>query len=183
MCGAWCKDDYELWEVCFYLKVPRVFDNTQSKGYRKYETEKVRGYFKVWTDADCGEPAIEFVKLENLKHKVNGQRVTYDCIVENPLWHGIGSNRTCKFNKRSVSFQLIAEPSYAIGAEPTDDNSLILTVASSGNERSLTGYVAGQQGCGCAEYGHTSPTRIWKTNTVRDTAAVYGKFRARRISY
>lgn len=182
LCGAWC-DNAELWEVRFLLMVPRVFDNTQSKGYRKYEIEQVRGFFKVWPDTACGEPAIEFVSLENLKHKVNGKPVTYDCIVENPQWHGIGSNRTCQFNTRSVNFQLIAEPSYAIGTEPTEDNSLILTVAALGTERLLQGYAAGQQGCGCAEYGHTSPTRIWKTNTVRDTAAVYGQFRARRVFY
>ena len=174
----------ECWELNIILRVPRIYDNTESSGYRKYQTQRIRGYFSV-QDIYGREPDISICSLENETHKVNGKRVTYDAWVEDEakLWHGIGSNRTGKFKTRSVEMKVWAEPSYAIGPEPTEDNSLIITLGGYGSASGnlLRGYVAGQIGCGCHEYGHISPTRIWGQDTVVDTAAVFGTWRARRI--
>ena len=54
-----------------------------------------------------GEPEIRFYGLENLTHKVNGARVTYDVVSDaGILWHGVGNNRTGKFATRSVKVEV-----------------------------------------------------------------------------
>lgn len=175
----------ECWELTLTVRVPRIYDNTESLGYRKYQTQKIRGYFTV-QQMPYAEPVILFCSLENRTHKINGKPVTYDAWIDDEggtMWHVIGNNRTGVFKTRSVALKLWAEPSYAIGPEPTEDNSLILVLSGYGNSSGnrITGYVAGQIGCGCKEYGHVSPTRIWGTDRVVDTAAVFGKWYAKRV--
>lgn len=174
----------ECWEIKIHAYIPRIYDNTSSKGYRKYQWQTLHGYFTVQS-VYGEEPVVEFCSLRNETHKVNGRYVTYDTWIEEygVLWHGIGSNAKNAFRTRSVSLKIWAEPSYAIGPEPTEDNSLILTLSGYGSTsgKMLKGYAAGQVGCGCHEYGHVSPTRIWGQDTVVDTASVFGTWKAKRV--
>jgi len=170
----------ECWELSMTLNVPRVYDNAQSEGYRKYQTQKLSGCFTVSAN-DVGEPTLSFCSLENKTHKVGGEKVRYSAEAEDVKWHVIGSNKTGKFDVRSVSISLVAEPDYAKGEVPTEDNSLVVVLSGKGKSKSLSGNVAGQLGCGCAEYGHTSPTRICGNCEVVDTAAVYGTWKAKRV--
>lgn len=175
----------ELWDLRMTLYVPRIYDNMESQGSRRYQRQLLRGYVRV-TPADGVEPEVEVLELENWTHKVNGRRVTYTSLpAENVLWHAIGSNRTGVFKTRSVQFKFEAMPSYAIGPDPDEDNSLIITLAgrsTGGGQGRLRGYVAGQMGCSCMAYGHVSPTRIWGQDSVRDTAAVFGTWYAKQVS-
>jgi len=159
----------ETWEIYILAKVPRVCNNICSCGYRQYETQRIKGCFSVKRNA-ADEPEVTFCSLRNLTHRVGGAEVTYTVTLaeDGVLWHGIGSNRLNRFLMRSVRLAIIAEPSYAIGAEPTEDNSLLLTLSGYGNSDGtmLKGFCAGQVGCACHEYGHTSPTRIWSTDIV-----------------
>lgn len=166
----------EVWDVKMVLQVPVVLDNAQSLGKRVYRSQTIRGYIRVEEKAGQ-EPVVIFHCLENKNHKVGGRNVTYDVYVDDVKWHGIGSNRTGKFNIRSVSLRIEAEPSYSVGETVNEDNSLLITMSGKGNGKYIKGFVAGQIGCGCSDYGHVSPTRIWNTCTVVDTAAVFGKFR------
>lgn len=174
----------ELWELRMSLYVPRIYDNMESKGSRRYQRQLLRGHFRV-TPADGAEPEVEVLDLENWTHRVNGQRVTYSSLpAESVLWHAVGNNRTGVFRARSVQFRFEAMPSYAIGPVPDEDNSLIITLSgcsTSGGQRRLRGYAAGQMGCGCMAYGHVSPTRIWGQDVVRDTAAVFGTWYAKQM--
>jgi hypothetical protein len=174
----------ERWTIKMVLNVPRVFNNTSSTGYRKYQRQSLRGEFTV-TPLQNTEPDIQFTCLENATHKVNGQRVAYEVIPNGAmLWHGIGNNSTGKFATRSVVLPIEAMPSYAIGPAPNEDNSLVVVLAGKGTPSGnvVRGYVSGQLGCGCYEYGHVSPTRVWGTDRVVDTAAVFGTWTARRIA-
>lgn len=174
----------ELWSLKMRLYVPRVYDNATSQGYRKYQVQTIRGEFVVAPVRDS-EPDIRFEWLENATHKVNGRRVEYAAEPNGAvLWHAVGDNKTGKFTTRSVVLPIEAMPSYAIGPAPNEDNSLLVTLAGRGSAsgRMLRGYVSGQLGCGCYEYGHVSPTRIWGTDRVVDTAAVFGTWTAKRLS-
>ena len=81
-------------------------------------------------------------------------------------------------------------PSYTLGYEPTNDSSMIIQISGSGKSvvsgirriiSSASGYVTGQLGCGCAEYGHISPTRTagyyGHTGVVTDTSSTFGRFK------
>ncbi len=174
----------ELWDLRMVLYVPRIRDNMTSKGSRKYQRQLLRGHVRV-TPAVDAEPEVEVLGLENWTHKVNGRRVAYEALpAENVLWHAIGNNGTGVFTARSVQFTFEAMPSYAIGPEPDEDNSLIVTLSgrsTAGGQRRLRGHAAGQIGCGCKEYGHVSPTRLWGQDYVRDTAAVFGTWSAKQV--
>ena len=174
----------ELWELRMQLYVPRIYDNMQSKGYRKYQRQRITGYLEVTPDG-MSEPVVQITGLENVTHKVNGRRVTYDVpACDHVVWHAIGNNRTGVFNTRSVRIDFEAMPSYAIGPEPNEDNSLLVTLAGRGYGNGgsrIRGYAAGQIGCGCYEYGHVSPTRIWGQTRVVDTASVFGTWSAKRV--
>jgi len=174
----------ELWSLKMRVYVPRVYDNTASKGYRKYQVQTILGEFTVVPSQDS-EPDIRFDWMENATHKVNGCRVSYKAEPNGTvLWHGIGSNKTGKFATRSVVLPVEAMPSYAIGTVPNEDNSLVVVLSGRGNAKGniVRGYVAGQLGCSCYAYGHVSPTRVWGTDRVVDTAAVFGTWHAKRIS-
>lgn len=173
----------ELWDLRLSLYVPRIYDNMTSQGQRRYQRQVLRGRVKV-TPRKEDEPLVEVLDLENWTHKVNGKRVTYSSSpCEHVLWHAVGNNKTGVFKVRSVQFQFEAMPSYAIGPVPDEDNSLIVTLAGrcGGSTALLRGYAAGQMGCGCTEYGHVSPTRLWGQDIPVDTAAVFGTWLARQV--
>lgn len=130
----------------------------------------------------------------------SGNALTYDIFLEKdvvwPCFVAIGSNKTGKFGTASVAFYIAAEPNYTLGDEPTEDNSLYLMLSGKGVFESLkkggalksvSGQAAGKMGCGCAEYGHKSPTRMIGVNgpiysQVSDIAAVYGTWTMRKRS-
>lgn len=167
-----------VYDVTMRLHVPAIVDNMQSLGRRVYKTQLLKGRMTV-TDGEF-EPTVAFTALENRSHKVSLRYVSYDVAVDKVGWHAIGDNRTGVFRKTSVFLSVEALPSYALA--DGEDNTLILTLAGRGTtDRAISGYAAGQLGCGCYAYGHVSPTRIYGTCTVVDTAAVWGTWRAKKV--
>jgi len=166
-----------VYDVWLSLHVPAIVDNSQSLGKRVYRTQRLRGTMTVKDGA--WEPTVTFTALENRSHRVSGEYVSYDVETDNVGWHAIGDNRTGRFRKASVFLSIEATPSYALA--DGEDNTLVLTLAGCGaSDARLTGYASGQLGCGCYAYGHVSPTRIYGTDTVVDTAAVWGTWKATR---
>lgn len=106
----------------------------------------------------------------------------------------LGHNGKNIFNRSGIKFNIVLDPSYNIG-DVTEDNSMYLSVSGDGNlaysktycqyiPNAFSGFVTGQVGCGCTEYGHKSPTRIYNggiTCDVIDIAPVYGKWAAKFI--
>lgn len=181
---------FDVYALTMSLAVPQVFDNTQSAGYRKYQTQKVTGEVKVSYDGNGNMTGISCGTLKNHKFKVGGKNVTYQVFVgETPSWVYIGSNRKDKFTTPCVMMELECEPSYALKGL-TNDSALILVLAGKGSAKTckgsvypykFSGGVAGTLGCGCADYGHKSPTRKIgfigpKKDEVSDIAPVYGSF-------
>lgn len=164
----------EVYDLYIDVNVPRVYDNANSLGYRRYQRQRLQGV--LYADED----GVRIEGLYNRKHKVGGVHVRYTCEVDNAEWAIVGNNRTGVFKRPSVKFALEAVPSYIGAYEPTDDETLVLTLAGSGTFNRISGYVAGTLGCGCSWYGHTSPTRSYFTCDVVDKAAVYGRFRLKR---
>lgn len=171
------------------LKVPRIYDNMASKGYRKLQPQKLVGELQFIYRSD-GTTRVRVLNLVNKTHKISGVPISYVCYdypygFHEPLVVGIGNNRTRKFRQGGATFAFQADPSYNIGAVD-EDNTLILELSGygtlSGNKlRRLKGSVRGQIGCGCQAYGHISPTRIfhgWLTDIVYDVAPLYGTFKA-----
>ena len=181
------------------LYVPRVYANTSSKGYRKYQRQSITGRMYVTYDTSpYTRPAISFGRLVNMTHKVNGTNVVYDVTNDEfvmPRVNVIGNNQTGVFRTPSVEFAIHALPSYSIGPAPDEDNSLNIALSGKGSLakdgsatviRFLSGYVAGTLGCSCSEYGHVSPTRVMgmfgPSEYVDDVAAVFGRWKATRVS-
>lgn len=192
--GETVTDVYNF-RMCLY--VPRVYDNTQSLGYRKYQRQIIKGLMLVSYDVMGNErPSVAFTNLYNVTHKVNGNNVTYNAVTDTSVpvrVNVVGDNATKRFRTPSVSFAMVAEPSYIIG-EPNEDNTLYVSVSGFGRNVTtngvnvmlyLQGSVAGTIGCGCTDYGHTSPTRVMgatgPTDIVEDVASVHGIWRARWI--
>ena len=183
-------DITDTYSLTMSLQVPQVFDNSGSAGYRKYQTQKITGEVHVTYCEDDGSVVFSFSDLVNHKFKLNGMKVTYEAMPDNtPNWVYIGNNRTGVFKTPCVKFELTCEPSYAKGL--TDDSTLVLTCSGKGSSyeawkgcrvpKTVSGYCTGTLGCGCAEYGHVSPTRLaWfcgpLCSAVSDVAPVYGKF-------
>ena len=210
--GYMFSDDPEVvgvdgFQFTMRLAVPRIYDNTTSKGYRKYQTQKIQGelYF-VYRNGQ--RPEVVVTNLVNKTHKINGSNIKYSCWVDDgnyvvPRVNFIGNNKTGKFSTGTVAFYLDAEPSYNKG-EDDPDNSLLITLAGKASTRkrymsewlgkaykylgyyyefhTIRGNVAGTLGCGCMAYGHTSPTRIagscGASSVVDDVASVYGSWSA-----
>lgn len=194
------KQVVDVYSLQIALKVPQVIDNTQSLGKRIYKLQKITGRLLVYYDNESeAATAIELDSLVNQSFKVGGQNVKYKALDESyigvpQIWNAIGSNKTLVFNKSSVCFNAELEPSYSLG-EPNNDNSLILVFSggstmatkklSCGTKTkfptSVSGYVVGTQGCGCHDYGHTSPTRALgvygPTDQVVDIASVWGTWK------
>lgn len=188
-----CIDEYDF---SLNLKVPQVFDNTESKGYRKYRSQNIRGKMLVnWLQK--GGFFLEFRGLENRNFLVRGENVRYigteNKDMVNSRFNWIGSNRSEIFKTPCVCFYLELEPSYAIGGN-TEDNSFWLLLSGKGNSTDsrikgtklatmFKGYAAGTQGCGCMAYGHKSPTRkgeeFGPSVETEDVVATFGSWTAR----
>lgn len=151
-----------VYKLKMKLEVPRIYDNMQSKGYRKVQAQYVYGYVYVDTNPRKGskEPSVSVCCVYNKTHKVSGKSVTYsDAEATEVTWRFIGSNKTGVFKQPCLKFSLDLNPSYNIGADEPD-NTLVITLSGRGkNYKSISGKVTGQIGCGCSAYGHVSPTR------------------------
>lgn len=195
--ASFAKTVTDTYNFKMTLEVPRIYDNMQSKGYRKYQKQTVKGkMFLTYDDASDESAVVSFSDLRNTKHKVNGSAVTYTVVPDETVQsfvNVIGNNLTMDFHVASVCFGIIAEPSYIWGA-PDEDNSLYVMLAGSGRTtkvkgarviRKMSGTVSGAIGCGCSFYGHVSPTRMMgaygPSATVVDVASVFGKWRAVRV--
>lgn len=187
---------FATYELKMSIKTPRVYNNTNSLGFRKYQPQKVVGKMVLEYAEDGSLLDIKFKDFVNKTQKLSsGLPITYETSLGDqvyPRFNAIGSNRTQKFNIASVIFSLEAEPNYAIG-EMDEDNGLYVTLSGRGRVSSktgkmtnLTGTLGGTLGCGCYGYGHISPTRVlwWlgPSLQVDDVAAVYGTWRAKLIS-
>lgn len=91
----------DTYSFTMHLNVPRIYDNMQSLGYRKYQSQTLKGKL-LFIYKDDGETLVKVKDLVNRTHRINGKRVTYTCY-DYPyedngiLVVGIGSNRTLKF--------------------------------------------------------------------------------------
>ena len=142
------------------LKVPAVVDNMQSLGYRKYKTQRVEGRLFVAYYDEASEPAVWIEGLVNKSYRIRGECVTYETEVEGAMLHAVGSNKTGRFKTTTLTMSIEADPSYNVG-DDEPDNTLLLVLSGQGpTPKTLSGHAAGQLGCGCRAYGHTSPTRI-----------------------
>ena len=121
--------------------IPKIYDNMQSLGYRKYTTQRISGLMDVtYFDDEYTRPTIALSELVNLSHKISGANVTYGATVNNDYeMEGvptsrinlIGDNKKNKFTTASVVFYADMEPSYNVG-EDDEDNSLLCTFAGKG---------------------------------------------------
>jgi len=174
-----------VYKLTMSLKVPRVYDNTASKGYRKIQKQKITGYIYVdrehAMEDEPGEPTIISHDMVNNTHKVSGRKVSYsDAYASGVMWRFIGNNKTGKFKNVNLKYSLDLNPSYNIGADEPD-NTLIITLAGYGvSEKSIKGSVTGQMGCGCSAYGHVSPTRTL-CGLVSDITPMCGTFAMKRV--
>ena len=185
----------DVYDFRMVLKVPQVLDNTSSLGYRKFKTQTIKGSMSIVWNSD-NTYSIEFGKLENQQFRVRGNRVTYDAVEDswiiNKRFTWIGDNKKEVFKTPALCFYLELTPNYAIGGNE-EDNSFYVALSGSGTSsvlkddgykvaRRFSGYAAGTQGCGCAAYGHKSPTRIASivgpSQRVDDVVATYGTWRA-----
>ena len=194
--------EQDVYDFTLKLNVPQVLKNTESKGYRKYQKQTIKGKMNIVWNSD-GTYRLSFSNLKNKNFKVRDAYVTYkgteDASVIFHRFNYIGSNKTNKFKTPSLSFYIELEPSYALGGA-TEDNSFCLVLSGSGTSTlnaaqlfngmphvryadSFKGYAAGTQGCGCADYGHKSPTRIATKNgpsdIPEDVVATYGTWKAK----
>ena len=170
--------------------VPRVYNNMESLGYRRYQPQTLKGEL-LFIYAGPGETVVKVKGLYNKTHKVNGKPVTYECEdwpYEDKwvLVVGVGSNKTLKFTQGGASFAFVASPSYNISDILNEDNTLMLELSGHGKLKgdilkTLRGSVRGKMGCSCMDFGHTSPTRLflgYLTSYVHDVAPVDGTFSA-----
>lgn len=173
------------------LNVPRIYNNNNSLGSRKYQMQTITGTMQLCYASDGQLIDVKFNNLINKSHKLsNGKHITYSTKLDSivyPRFNLIGSNKTKKFNTASICFSIAAEPSYNIG-EMNEDNGLYIVLSGKGKLvnnklKHMSGYVAGTIGCGCSAYGHTSPTRVLGyfgfIDYVDDVAAVYGSWSAK----
>lgn len=161
----------DVFDLKLSMKVPRIYNNNQSLGYRKYQTQTVNGEMLIDFDKYGSITNVTFRNMVNKTHKMsNGKYVTYDAYIDSdiiyPRFNVIGNNNTGKFTTPSVSFYLAADPAYNIG-EMSEDNGLYILMsgygtldAKKGNIKTISGTFGGTLGCGCMAYGHVSPTRV-----------------------
>lgn len=148
-----CKTVTDVYKIKMKVGVPRIYDNTKSLGYRKYQWQLLEGEMHVTYDAQAdGEcylesPKIEIKNLINKTHKINCRNITYKCGVNNDgelegpytRVNVIGNNRTDVFKTASVVFYLDAEPDYNVG-EDDEDNSLLITLGGFGTCANINWY-------------------------------------------
>lgn len=170
----------DVYKFKMKVKVPRIYDNTQSLGQRKWQSQTIVGEMHVDYNTDDIAPVIRFTNCVNRTHKIDGKNVTYLCeqgyddVVRR--WVVMGNNKTGAFRNGSCFFYADFEPSYNIG-DDEPDNSLLLYFGGYGTLAKVRknccdcgecalkvkrwrGYCVGTIGCGCRAYGHTSPTRV-----------------------
>lgn len=168
----------DVYDFKMRVMVPRIYDNTESRGQRKWQTQIIYGQMLVDYNTDDLAPRITFENCINRTHVINGKHVTYMCeegyddVIRR--WVVMGSNKTGTFKYGSCFFFAGFDPSYNIG-DDEPDNSLLLYFGGYGNlqkvgssacsgaiykVRRWSGYCVGTMGCGCRAYGHTSPTRV-----------------------
>ena len=165
----------DTYKFTMNLKVPRIYDNMQSLGYRKLQSQRLVGELQFVYKSD-GTTTVRVKNLVNKTHKINGIPISYVCYefpydYHEPLVVGIGSNKTGKFKQGGAEFAFQADPSYNIGGVD-EDNTLILELSGYGT---LKGNVLKNL------KGHISPTRLflgWLTDYVHDVAPLYGTFHA-----
>ena len=193
----------DVYDLTLRLRVPRVYNNTESLGYRKPNNQIIKGQLLItYDDSRTSEgyavwPEISIDGLYNKTHKLsNGRNVVYDPvrIYESdpmPRINVIGNNKTLKFKTATAIFKFEANPSYNIGLIE-EDNTLIVTCSGFGSVgsykgtpviKNFSGTCAGQIGCGCMAWSHLSPTRFWWwcgwLNCADDVAAVEGRWAAK----
>lgn len=181
----------DVYDIRMWVYMPRIYDNTKSLGYRKYQRQLIVG--KMYVDYSEGDATITFSQFTNKTYKINGNNVTYVCRLNTDMpscLSLIGDNKKNEFKKTSVAFFCELNPSYNIG-EDEPDNTLVLGFGGKGLTTvwkrtrvaySVSGNVAGTMGCGCMDYGHKSPTRNWGycgPGDVTDIAATHGRFTMR----
>ena len=181
----------DYYDFTLRLHIPRIYNNSTSLGYRKYQLQTIVGEMQLQYDKFGDIADIVFTNMVNKTQKLsNGSALTYprsylDNIVY-PRFNAIGNNKTKIFKTASICFNLAAEPNYNIG-EFNEDNGLYIQLSGKGTFdtykyylKRATGYVTGTLGCGCMAYGHVSPTRkityFGPQNAVDDVAAVYGRW-------
>ncbi len=170
------------YQLKLWLQIPRVYNNMQSRGYRKMQKQLLNGIVEV-RDIGADEPEVSVSNLVNLTHLVGDQNVTYRCSVleDETMWRYIGNNATNVFRRACIRFSVDCDPSYNIG-EDEPDNALIIQLAGTGTSDSrISGNVTGQIGCGCHAYGHVSPTRT-RYGDVDDRVPTFGRFTMKQIS-
>ena len=189
-------DQYQL---DMLLKIPRVYDNNNSLGYRKLQAQRLRGVLNIeYIDGEM-LPRISIEQLVNKTHKLaNGASVKYECFKEDDqidrLMY-IGSNKKNIFKTPGMTISFVAQPSYAL-SYAQEDNSLYIQLSGYGKTSKtlsyhsqvpsrMLGYVTGNIGCGCSDYGHTSPTRLIGPYSFIDipidVAPIYGKWKMKFI--
>lgn len=173
------------------INVPRVYDNANSEGYRKFQMQTLEGRIEIEYGEEF-QPSISLVGLVNKTHKVNGENVTYKCLTNDERLYRrmnfIGSNKTGKFRTPAICIFVEAYPSYAVESQE-EDNSLYFVMSGKGSSttcmgaripKTIRGNIAGTIGCGCTGYGHISPTRVLGkcgvSELVDDVCPLYGTF-------
>jgi len=194
-------DEYDL-TICAYI--PRIYDNMQSLGSRKYNRQKIVGKLLMCYRDGTGPAEILIEGLENKTQKLStGAKIVYTVTTGSDMFPTrvvlMGDNKKGKFETPSVMFYMDAEPNYNLGADDPE-NSLLIVLAGRGTTckdskyggrriNVVSGYLSGSLGCGCRAYGHVSPTRYadWRgpmCSMVSDPAAVYGMWKCKyRRSY
>ena len=131
----------DIYDFKMKLKVPRIYNNTKSLGYRKYQAQTLKGQLQIAYDEN-GDASVKVVGLYNKTHKISGRNVTYVCEEwpfsdAHTLVVGVGNNRTGKFTQGAISFSFVADPSYNIGGVD-EDNTLMLELSGIGRIRNDT---------------------------------------------
>ena len=168
------------YKVTMHMRIPMVYDNSESKSYRRMNHQTIKGEIIVdtKTTGDSHEPTINACSFYNRTHRINGKYVTYESDdAYRVAWRYIGNNKTGKFKHTCLAFSLILNPSYNIGEE-TPENTLSIDLSGYGSSKKrISGKVTGTVGCVCGEYGHVSPTRTID-GEVNDICPTYGTFKA-----
>lgn len=168
----------DVYDFRMSVQTPRIYNNTESLGYRKYQSQTIKGHMcisyspKVLDDDYSKRPIIWFLDLTNQTHKINGAKIGYSCEVDTygdmgPMTrvNVIGDNKKNEFNTASVCFYMDAMPDYSKG-EDDEDNSLLITLGGKGTTSLKTVY-------GYEEYQYCS---CGKLRTVK-RRIVLGKYR------
>lgn len=165
------------------VQVPRVYDNSESLGYRKNQMQTIKGAMAVIYNSDPSlesgweRPRIEFLWLTNQTHKVNGVKIGYSCMVNNegdmfdgPMTrvNAIGDNKKDTFTTPDVTFYLDAKPDYAIGPDD-EDNSLLATFSGTGSMSTIPvyGYEQVWHGSGKKAYSTKKRVLLYKYKRIR----------------